>query len=113
MKYLVLTYLIATTFICSGQSIILSLGQDTMKVSMISEKIGTQVSYDMCFDRVYKLQQEGYLLEEWTDYWVNGYTAYFYIREGFGYEWVIDNINFDTDFIYTLISAEKFKHESK
>jgi len=103
MKYLILTYLMLTAFICSAQTITLTQGFDTVKVSMIPEYVGTQVSYDMCFDRVYQLESEGYILEEWTDHWVNGYTAYYYMREGFSIEWVKENINFNNEFYFTLI----------
>ena len=109
----VLTCLILTTFVCKAQQIVLAYETDTVSVSMIPEQVGEKVSYDMVFDRVYQLQLQGYLLEEWTDTWVNGYTAYYYIREGYGYEWVQENISFDLIFQFTLIETEKFLYSMK
>lgn len=111
-QFLILTYLIVTAFVCSAQQITLTNGTDTVKVSMIPEKVGDFTSYDMCFHLVYEYNINGYILEEWTDHWVNGYTAYFYIQQGFGYEWVHENIQYSEDFQYTLVSTEKFLYSS-
>lgn len=108
MKQLLILICLLSTTIVRGQQITLTNGTDTVKVSMIPEKVGEQVSYDMCFHLVYQYNTNGYILEEWTDYWVNGYTAYFYIRQNFEYEWVRENIEYSEDFRYTLTSTENY-----
>lgn len=101
-QFLVLTYLIITALTCSAQSITLTQGYDTIPVSMIPEYVGDSISYDMCFDLIYRYQLQGFLLEEWTNHWVDGYTAYYYMREGFSLEWIEENIDYHPVFQFTL-----------
>ena len=116
MKQILFYLLFMSSFYAKAQQtqqIVLTNGTDTVRVSMIPEIVGQFTSFDMCFDLVYQHNTNGYILEEWTDYWVNGYVAYFYIREGFGYEWVHENIQYSEEFQYTLLSTENFLYSSK